>query len=353
MSTTRREEALDLSEELLSDIELSRIEPMAVIRKASRLARLLDDTDAMQWLSYETNGYGAPPGKPISPEAWAAAERSRRPSEDEEGQTSANCRLVGEISAWLEGAKTELANGSGDTSSSEMAIVVEREKARRRNQILRGVTEQQSVLDKVIGSVHEYVGERYQELRFGSAVETAFSVVRQEVDGRISALVPDALPMLTAAFENAASDNPEHWQSAAGTCRRLLMTAADRLRPPGEDVNGRKMGQGNYVNRLVDWIVSQAESETAAEMTVTELQHLGPRLDAADGAGQKGAHVGENPVTRVEASRFLTGTYLVLGDILAYAGTEAEAPAFTSGTAEVAVPEDAVPVAEDESARAL
>jgi hypothetical protein len=122
--------------------------------------------------------------------------------------------------------------------------------------------------------------------------------------------------MIAAAFENATSDQPEHWQNAASTCRRLLMTAADRLRPAGPDVDGRKMGPGNYINRLVDWIVSAAENDTAAKMIAADLEYLGPRLDAADKAGQNGAHVGKTPVTRLEASRFITGTYLVLGDIL-------------------------------------
>jgi hypothetical protein len=122
--------------------------------------------------------------------------------------------------------------------------------------------------------------------------------------------------MISAAFENSSSENPEHWQNAAGTCRRLLMTAADRLRPMGPDVNGRKMGANNYVNRLVDWIVQGGTSETASAMIAADLEYLGKRLDAADSAGQKGAHVGEKQVSRFEASRFVTGTYLVLGDIL-------------------------------------
>jgi hypothetical protein len=53
MSTpgSRREEALTLAQELLDDIELSRLAPVDIARKTSRLARLIDDADAMQWLS--------------------------------------------------------------------------------------------------------------------------------------------------------------------------------------------------------------------------------------------------------------------------------------------------------------
>lgn len=119
--------------------------------------------------------------------------------------------------------------------------------------------------------------------------------------------------MLSAAFENATSNNPEHWANAAGTCRRLVKAVADALRPPGPDVDGRKMGKGNYVNRLIDWITENSDSDTSATMITADLSYLGKRLDAADAAGQKGAHA---EVDRFDASRFITGTYLVLGDVL-------------------------------------
>ena len=181
---------------------------------------------------------------------------------------------------------------------------------------------QKALLDRVVGAIHAYAAERYQELRFGAAVETALEVVRAEVDARISSLVPDGLPMLTAAFESAVSEHPEHWANAASTCRRLLKLAADSLRPAGPDkklADGKtvRMGDGNYINRLMDWIVTASESETGADITAADIEQLGHRLDSADGAGQKGAH---DKVDRFEASRFITGTYLVLGDLLRLRG---------------------------------
>ena len=47
---SRRAEALSLAEELLADIELRRVAPPDVARKTYRLARLLDDDEAMEWL---------------------------------------------------------------------------------------------------------------------------------------------------------------------------------------------------------------------------------------------------------------------------------------------------------------
>lgn len=78
-----------------------------------------------------------------------------------------------------------------------------------------------------------------------------------------------------------------------------------------------QMGDDNYINRLVDWVVQGSPSETAAAMIAADLQYLGKRLDAVNEAGHKGAHA---TVTKYDASRFITGTYLLLGDIIRVKG---------------------------------
>lgn len=309
-----------LAEQLLGEIELSAISPVDIARKASRLARLVDDSEAMQWLRFEVSGYP----RPFPPEGFVAAARSNRqirkaPDERKEDERpSYATQTLGALRAEIEACKAQIAAAvdapiSISSSNPNQFVAAPTGNTTERTVVRNYLAGRQAILDNIVGSMHAYVAERYQELRFGSAVETAFEIVRREVDSSIGDLVPDALPMLSAAFENAASGNPEHWSSAAGTCRRLLKAVADELRPSGPDKDGRKMGDGNYINRLIDWIVAISESETAAEMVTADLAYLGERLDAADGAGQKGAHA---TVDRFEASRFITGTYLILGDVL-------------------------------------
>lgn len=322
-AATRRSEALSLAEELLGEIELSTLSPPDIARKASRLARLLDDQAAMAWLRYEISGYP----NPLDHAASNAAARSNRlvrnpkrsPGEAEGPYYWTHS--LGELVALIEGSKLHLSAASDPAISLSSAnphqhVVAPQGNNSERWAVRNNIATNQETVARTVGAIHSYVADRYQELRFGAAIETAFEVVRQEVDTSIGKLVPAALPMLSAAFENATSGNPEDWANAAGTCRRLLKAVADALRPPGPDVEGRKMGDGNYINRLVDWIVANAEGETAAGMATADLEYLGKRLDAADGAGQKGAHAS---VTRLEASRFITGTYLVLGDVLGFA----------------------------------
>jgi AbiTii len=322
-STTRRAQALVLAEELLADIELSRIPPQDMARKSYRLARLLDDQEAMAWLYHEVNGYTVlRPDNVFAPGDWEAAQRSNRLETDLLGKVTASPVSLGALQAEVDGCKIQLVATTDPSVSLHSANQYQNVAAPPGNAIERAAIRQyassrQAIVDKVVGALFSYVVERHQELRFGAAVETAFETVRTEVDNRIGLLVPDAPGMLSAGLENAASDNPEHWASAAAICRRLLKAAADALRPAGDPVNGHPMTDSHYINRLVDWIVSQSESNTAAEMITADLDHLGRRLDAADDAGQKGAHAA---VERFDAARFLTGTYLLLGDVLRLAG---------------------------------
>jgi hypothetical protein len=322
---TRREAALGLAEQLLGEIELGSVSPSDVVLRGSRLARLRDDTDAMAWLQYEIGGY---PEAALPPEAFAAARRSNRVFRGEDGTERAWTATVGEIGAKIDAATTQL-SVSGDTpisvSTESFPIMKQAAEAVQASRVeragLRGqIANNRGLLGKVLGAIHSYVADRYQELRFGAAVEGAFEVVRSNVDANLAGLVPDALPRLSAAFENTTSTNPEDWASAAATCRRLLKAAADALRPPGEPVDGREMTDSHYINRLVDWIINQAESDTAADLMRSDLEYLGRRLDAVNDAGHKGAHA---DVSQLDASRFVVGTYLLLGDILRLADSDA------------------------------
>lgn len=309
-ATTKREEAQALADELLGDIELRRIGGADIARKADRLARLLDDADAMAWLKYEVSGYPTP----IDANASAAAIRSGREANQGKVWTPA----LGTIELDIDTFGRQMDGLIGPLPDGDWAYRISLDRSKQIADLTNILRSRRDLLDRIIGSIHQYAAERFQELRFGAAVETAFSVVRADVDGQIAELIPGALPMITAAFENAGSEHPEHWANAASTCRRLLKHAADVLRPPGPDKQLSKgktirMGDGNYVNRLVDWIEIASESETEGAMVASDLEYLGRRLDAADAGGQKGAH---DNVTRIQASRYITGTYLLLGDIL-------------------------------------
>lgn len=322
MTQSRREAALDLSEELLDDIELSRLPAPEIVKKTSRLARLLDDVEAMAWLKYEVEGY---PGGGLDRDAAKAARRSNRQAEKENEDdpqtywTDTESRLQANIDA-----RTLQLQAAADPSVSITSanpaqhVSAPSGNVKERAVLSEFIARQHGIMAGVMGAIHSYVAERQLELRFGAAVETAFSVVRARVDAQIAELAPGAATKFAAAFENATSGNPEQWANAATACRRILKEIADELRPPGPDRTvGKKtiqMGDDNYINRIIDWIGAQgAIGQTSKDVVTTDLADFGKRLDAFNDAGHKGAHA---EVTQYEASRFITGTYLLIGDIL-------------------------------------
>lgn len=313
---TRRDAALSLAEELLADIELSRMPPPDIVRKASRLARLVDEVSAVEWLGYEIRGY---PAGPLDASASAAAWRSNRlSSSDANGVrywTTSLPRLQAEVEAGL--MQLQAAgdpNVSLTSANPNQWLTMPTGNSAERSSVRNIVADRRELIGKIVGAVHSYVSTVELELRFGAVAESAFAALRDVVDTQIAALAPSAATKLAAAFENLASGNPEHWANAASECRRLLKAIADELRPPGPPVDGRDMTDDKYINRLIDWIShSTALGGTLQDVIVTDLEDFGKRIDAFDGAGHKGAHA---EVTRYEASRFIAGTYLLLGDIL-------------------------------------
>jgi hypothetical protein len=322
MADSRRAEAQRIAEELLSDMELQRVQPIDIARRASRLARLLDDSEAYEWLAFEVGGYPTPEIGGLDAAATRAAERSRRVSSRGEDGPRYWTASLGWLQSGIDGDRTALAGVVGGVQG-EWAYAVEQDRKKQRAELRQSIADTQALLDRILGAIHDFIAERHFELRFGSAVESAFEIVRQEVDSSIAALIPGAPAKLAAAFEDIASPNPEHWAHAASTCRRLLKAAADALRPPGPEKAGRRMDDAAYINRLVDWINENSESETAAKLITADLEYLGHRLDAVQEASSKGAHA---EVSRFDASRFLVGTYVLLGDILRAADGAQPAP---------------------------
>ncbi|WNV90940.1 hypothetical protein [Umezawaea sp. Da 62-37] len=295
--------ALTLAEEIIADIELVRLPAPKIVKKASRLARLMDDTDAIDWLFQELTGYDQNGDGTLTSKGYKAALRSNR--------LSGKDPKSGVLSFW--GETVDKIYATADTSR----IRLQTEKintSKERADLNRRVIDYQEIIGRITGSVHAYVAERAIELRFGAATEDAFMTIRGEVDKHIAQLTPSAAAKFAVAFDNASSGNPESWANAASACRRLLKSIADELRPPGGAVQGRPMTDAKYINRLIDWIVNQPTKEVTLKDVITaDLEDFGKRIDAFDDAGHKGAH---STVTKYEASRFITGAYLLVGDIL-------------------------------------
>jgi hypothetical protein len=120
-------------------------------------------------------------------------------------------------------------------------------------------------------------------LKFSGVAQNVFTAVRAVVDGHISDVVPGAMQKFASVHDNLRSQNPEDWANAVHSCRRILEELADALFPTRPDRKmeaGKtiKLGQVNYINRLVCFADENSKSERFAELVGSHLGFLGIAL---------------------------------------------------------------------------
>mgnify|MGYP001051991965 CR=1 FL=1 len=323
-------EALDLSSEILKNLELSELPLKTIALKASRLARLLNDFDYQKIMSYEAGGY--PNQKTIAPETARLAILAQRVYEqiypsDGEVKEYIYFSSVGELEQNLNTTETSLAAArdpdisvsSANPHQYVSAGIVNRQE--RHNIRVTAITIARR-LENRRNFIYQYVLRKHYELKFSGIANDLFSRYRLEVDSKIGKKLPKSINKFSAVYENLVSENPENWANAVHSCRRILQDLADAVFPPTSETRLRKsgnqdieikLGNNEYINRLIAFIEDNSDSERFEELIGSHLSYLGDRLDSVFKASQKGSH---STVTKEEADRYVLYTYLLVGDVL-------------------------------------
>ncbi len=324
-------EALDLSYEILSDIELSRA-PLAVIAlKASRLARLLNHFDAQEVFRYEASGYPTTPTG-VPPDAWRLAEMAGRTFQQQHGtppelKTFAYLESVEQLENQIEAAKLGLQAAcdrdvSVSSANPQQYVWTPVGNFMERKGLHEQISQASQRLSSRRALLYDYVSKRHYELKFSGVAQDVFSAIRDAVDRQVANTIPAAVNKFNAVHENLRSRNPEDWANAVHSCRRILQDLADAVFPAQAEprvvaAGGKnreiKLGQDQYINRLVCFVQDNSESERFEEVVGSHLRFLGDRLDAIFLAAQKGSH---SSVRQEEANRYVVYTYMIVGDIL-------------------------------------
>ena len=162
---------------------------------------------------------------------------------------------------------------------------------------------------------HEKASNLFNKYTFTEVTKTAFDFLKEEVDDKLLDLNPELAEKLMIAFKSVSSENPEEWSHALTSCRRLIEGLADELFPAINDVNGRKLGQEQYINRLWTFMDKAIESEANRELAKTHIDFLGSYLQKTHKLINKGVHTS---ITKVEAVKTVFHTYLLIADLLGY-----------------------------------
>jgi hypothetical protein len=323
-------EALSLAGETLNNIELSQVPLHVAMLKASRLSRLVGDTDHQRAFEYEASGYPAEPSG-VPPEAFELGRLAGRVTKTQEKEGPVVERISLEAVELIEQriASSRIAleaardpNVSVSSSNPNQYVFSPSGNAQERTRIQHQLSSDTKLLAGRRAFVHRHVSKTYDELRFSSIAQDIFSRIRGAVDSSIGEVVPQAVQKFASVYENLRSNNPEDWANAVHTCRRILQDLADTLFPPTHDRisdhGGKpktiKLGPDNYINRLVCFIEENSASDRFNAIVGSTLGFIGDRLDAAFQAAQKGSH--SEIATREEADRYVVYTYMLVADII-------------------------------------
>lgn len=334
MNSQRIKECTELSTEILKNFELSELPVSKIILKCLRLCRLLGDEDGILLFTYESSGYPSTPTG-MTADAWRISSLAGRryfenitTKSGSERKEYAKTLLIAEIEEIIAAEKIRLSaatdpNISLSSANPNQFITPGQGNVLERNNIVKDIASHQRWLQKITGSLYQYVLQIYNKLMYGNIIEDTFTSARMSVNDVLSKICPKAIEKFVSVYSNMDSENPEDWANAVHSCRRILVDVADALYPPQEEpitINGKKIkiGADQYINRLIQFVSSKEGSKTYRDVVGSDLSSIGSRLDAINEAVCKGTHTA---VSKEEASRYIIHTYLLISDIISLQAT--------------------------------
>lgn len=306
-------QALDLASSLLEDIELSRSELSAQVLKASRLARLLDDKDAIAWLRFEAMGYDnsalaqqlmAETGRKFTAN-FGGANKEFVYSESVSGLESARSAEVARSAA-----------ASVPSVSGDYALAVTTRAQTIINAATQSATWIGNILGRTRGKLHEFVATQYQSLAYSETQASVFASFQAAVDAQIAPLVVDSVEKVDFILAQLESGNPEATSAAMNTSRRLINATADALFPARDgsysiaEGNELAVGQNNVLNRLQAACHELGMPKPQRDRLRRTLLDVYDRVSA-------GVHA---DVSAAEARALFILTYVTLGEVVTSRG---------------------------------
>lgn len=345
------EEALNISEEILSDLELNRISLEQIWLKCLRLARLLWDTESIKWFALEINGYdysnkieGIDTNEyyGIAIKHWRSTTYENPVTKTQEQRFWSSS--IPELEALVKGNNIALNNiqtpnsytpavSSWQTewyySNTPLKTEFVQEKyqdvlnktTERQNVVIGTIKNQQSTLGKIKAHIYQYVLEKNYELKYWNTVYSIFEDTRIFVIEEIWRISQDWSSIMSSIYDNLNSENSVDWSNAVFNCRRILQLIADIKNPFNPDRKEKVIGKktinlwaDSYINRIIDYIETKSNSWRFNDLVWSHLGLIGDRLDSIYESANKWAHTTIN--TKSEVERYVIYTFMLLNDIL-------------------------------------
>lgn len=321
----RLQRALELSEEILEDIELEKIKLSAIALKCLRLARMTDNLDSIEWLQYELGGYtNTDDGKHLITKSYLSAKNHGRKQYSKEGKECVSTELIDCLIEKVESAKKEISiySTQGVSVSGEHASMA---MSNFTNSVKNSINDLNTIIYDAQRKISILKGEYYKyalnvniELSFSATSDSIFESYRTLVDSNLAEIITDSEEKLSAIYDRLSEDSKESWSQASDTCRKLFKCVADNLFEklyPNYQNKTVKVKSGvevsitgdKYLNRLYVCL------DNVNNMVTKHVENTIKWIDEVHNRICKGVH---EDVTYKEVQEIIIHTYICLGDII-------------------------------------
>jgi len=301
---SQAEHVLELSRELLDDVELGRLDADKLLLKCSRLARLVGSEEIQAWIKFEMQGYNST--DPISLKYMSRTGRWTNYKE-KKGHWGPLAQQEAKIRALnAELTALRLPDVSGDWALAATSRVTNSIAAAR-----NAISAISTIQSRVLALLHEFVAQVYYEREFAALVESVFERYKKDVDALIAIHSGDVLGKIPSVVDRLSEGDSEGISQALSTCRRILEAFADSIFPATDvavEVSGTtlKLDASKHQNRINAYIAQKIDSSSRRQRLRQNLSNLFDRVSV-------GVH---NDVTADEAFSLFLNTYLFLGEVL-------------------------------------
>ena len=327
--SSRIDEARSVVRTLLDALEEGETRADRLLMKAARLARLMRDTDAQQWLEFEASGY---PNDFQFASVGTCSKYAAAAGRLNVKESKFLTQSLPELEAI---AEAQQANLSAQAKPADAALLAKDFIEMRATEALlashgtmqlelrKAYANTRSIVAALRSAIHSYATDTYLAIELGDAAETIFEAARNRIDGFVRAHCPKAAEKLVAINERMADGSTESRTAALTSCRRLLLDIADAVFPASSgqriDASGkaRDVGPEQYKNRLLAFLEVSRGRDSSFDVVESQISDLAARLDAIHDKTCKGVHV---DVSEDEARLAVIHTYLFVGEVAARAG---------------------------------
>ena len=341
------EKMLEISDDILNNIENSDISFEQILLKCKKLARLRDDFDTINWFTAELSGYSSNITIPgitrddleryagmsgrftinIDPKTKEEINKYWTPSVSEieaDIQTNLITLQNTQPPSHFTPAVSKHSFDSMYTGPTASEHVVEKYQdvlnsiQIKRSQISNLIKDYRALLSKIKSNIYNYVLNINLQLRFEHTTESIFQKTKIKVDKKLDTICPDTIKKFIAAYNRLSSDNPEEWSQAMSSCRNVIKEFADFVFPPQKEKYKNKSGEtldvtdDKYKNRLIAFVDQNTHGDKG-KFTKSRLGDLMARIHSLNDLLSKGTHVG---LDLQDVNICVIDTYLLIGSLL-------------------------------------